>query len=290
QSAVPAVLEYKTFEMKQAVCSVSESGELKMDYSEEPEDIMVVKGWQSHIKAGKPHQGYLGQGLTKFVFQGRHNNTSCAILQCKHIHLSETDNTTDLQAKLETLHLAQYFLDSFYRRAETNGVHTLPKMRWNISGAFIGKLIGKLADAPKNGEEDSHSLVFSVFMMLPLLPTGALCQEIKFSGSKEVGVNHNSLGSAVDAYAHHIIVDLMYEIVISDIQGIITPDQAIVFFDPQSHTSDLGYWDRGQPAIDTFMESHKCNKFCKALGLEAHTTDSQSSNNRKGPLHIGFDS
>jgi hypothetical protein len=63
------VLEYETFEMKRAVCSVSESGELKMDYSEEPEDIMVVKGWQSHIKAGKPHQGYLGQGLTKFVFR-----------------------------------------------------------------------------------------------------------------------------------------------------------------------------------------------------------------------------
>ncbi|KAG2032502.1 kinase-like domain-containing protein, partial [Suillus americanus] len=213
----------------------------------------------------------------------------CAILQCKRIHSSETDNSTDLQAKLETLHLAQYFLDSFYRRAETNGVHTLPKMRWNISGAFIGKLIGKLADALKNGEEDSRSLVFSVFMVLPLLPTGALCQEIKFSGSEEVGVNHDSLGSAVDAYAHHVIVDSMYEIVISDIQGEIT---SIVFFDPQCHTSDLGYWDRGQPAIDTFMESHKCNKFCKALSLEVqpHTTDSQSSNNHKGPLRIGFDS
>ncbi|KAG2036680.1 hypothetical protein BDR03DRAFT_1011428 [Suillus americanus] len=165
QSAVPAVLEYETFEMKRAVCSVSESGELKMDYSEEPEDIMVVKGWQSHIKAGKPHQGYLGQGLTKFVFWGRHNNTDCAILQCKRICSSETDNSTDLQAKLETLHLAQYFLDSFYRQAETNGVHTLPKMRWNISWAFIGKLIGKLADAPKNGEEDSRSLIGFQFLV-----------------------------------------------------------------------------------------------------------------------------
>ncbi|KAG2028460.1 hypothetical protein BDR03DRAFT_883290, partial [Suillus americanus] len=140
--------------------------------------------------------------------------------------------------------------------------------------------------------EDSHSLVFSVFMVLPLLPTGALCQEIKFSGSKEVGVNHNSLGSAVDAYAHHIIVDSMYKIVISDIQGIITPDQAIVFFDPQSHTCVQlqDFISDRQPAIVTFMESHKCNKFCKALGLEACTTDSQSSNNHKGPLHIGFDS
>ncbi|KAG1758414.1 hypothetical protein EDD22DRAFT_783974, partial [Suillus occidentalis] len=214
-----------------------------------------------------------------------------AILQCKRIRSSETDNSTDLQAELETLHLAQYFLDSFYRQAETNGVHTLPS-GIHISGAFIGKLIGKLADALKNGEEDSCSLVFSVFMVLPLLPTGALCQEIKFSGSEEVGVNHNSLGSAVDAYAHHVVVDSMLIFK----ARIITPDRAIVFFDPQCHTcvqlQDFISDNQGQPAIDTFMESHKCNKFCKALGLEVQprTTDSQSSNNHKGPLRIGFDS
>lgn len=40
-----------------------------MVYSKEEEEIMVAKGWQAHIKAGKPYQGYLGQGLTKFVFR-----------------------------------------------------------------------------------------------------------------------------------------------------------------------------------------------------------------------------
>ncbi|KAG2071080.1 hypothetical protein BDR04DRAFT_1016937, partial [Suillus decipiens] len=92
------------------------------------------------------------------------------------------------------------------------------EMRWNISEAFIWKLTGKLADAPKNGE-DSCSLVFSVFMVLPLLLTGALCKEIKFSESEEVGVNEDSLGGAVDAYAHHVIIDSEHEIVISYIQG-----------------------------------------------------------------------
>jgi hypothetical protein len=71
-------------------------------------------------------------------------------------------------------------------------------MKWNISGAFIGKLTQKLADAPKDDEKDLRSLVFPSFMVLPLLPTGALCQEIKFSGSAEVGINNDSLGSAVD--------------------------------------------------------------------------------------------
>lgn len=40
-----------------------------MNYSEEQEEIMIAKGWQAHVKAGKPYQGYLGQGLTKFVFR-----------------------------------------------------------------------------------------------------------------------------------------------------------------------------------------------------------------------------
>ncbi|KAG2118658.1 uncharacterized protein F5147DRAFT_647816 [Suillus discolor] len=70
RSATAPVLKYETFEMKQAVCS-----------------------------------DYLGQGLTKFVSQGCYRGTDCAILQYKHIHLSKTDNTTDLQGKFETLYL-----------------------------------------------------------------------------------------------------------------------------------------------------------------------------------------
>lgn len=58
-------------------------------------------------------------------------------------------------------------------------------MKWNISTAFIGKLTEKLPDALGKDEPDSRSLVFSVFMVLPLLPSGALCREVKFSGSEE---------------------------------------------------------------------------------------------------------
>jgi len=63
--------------MKQAVYSVSETGKLIMDYSKEPEDIKVVKGWQAHIKAGKPHQGYLSQALMKFIFQVSYTSFEC---------------------------------------------------------------------------------------------------------------------------------------------------------------------------------------------------------------------
>jgi hypothetical protein len=48
---------------------MNEFGEPEVVYSEEEEEIMVAKGWQAHVKAGKPYRGYLGQGLTKFVFR-----------------------------------------------------------------------------------------------------------------------------------------------------------------------------------------------------------------------------
>jgi hypothetical protein len=50
QSATAPVLEYETFKMKQAVCSVSETGELTMDYSEEPEDT-----YQGCWRLASPH-------------------------------------------------------------------------------------------------------------------------------------------------------------------------------------------------------------------------------------------
>ncbi|KAG1717723.1 hypothetical protein EDB19DRAFT_1652581 [Suillus lakei] len=285
RSTTAPILEYETFKMKRATCTVSKTADIEMNYSEEEEEIMVVKGWQAHVKAGKPYQGYLGQGLTKFIFRGRYNNEDCAIVQCKSVRSTEAENIEDLQGEFKTLHLSQYFLDSFYERAKDYGVDDLPRMKWNISTAFIGKLTEKLADAPGKDGPDSRSLVFSVFMVLPLLPSGALCKEIKFSGSAEVGLNPDSLGCAVDAYAHHVAVDSMYEVVISDIQGEFTMMCREVVLKAQG---DSGYWDHGQPAITEFLKLHKCNKHCKALSLDIEHPP-LSHTNHKGPLCIGFE-
>ncbi|KAG2034842.1 hypothetical protein BDR03DRAFT_1013017 [Suillus americanus] len=172
------ILEYETFKMKWATCSVTKTADIDMNYSKEQEEIMVAKGWQAHIKARKLYQGYLGQGLTKF---GRYNNEDCAIVQCKSVHATEAENIEDLQGEFKTLHLSQYFLDYLYESAKDYGVDDLPRMKWNISTAFIGKLTKKLTDAPGKNEPDSCSLIFSVFKVLPLLPSGALCKEIKCS-------------------------------------------------------------------------------------------------------------
>ncbi|KAG2053840.1 hypothetical protein BDR06DRAFT_1008438 [Suillus hirtellus] len=140
QSATAPILKYETFKMKRATCTVSKTADIQMNYSEEQEEIMIAKGWQAHVKAEKPYQGYLRQGSTKFVFCGRYNNEDCAIVQCKSVRATEAENIVDLEGEYQTLHLSQYFLDSFYERANNYGVDDLPRMKWNISTAFIGKL------------------------------------------------------------------------------------------------------------------------------------------------------
>ncbi|KAG1853656.1 hypothetical protein F4604DRAFT_1507375, partial [Suillus subluteus] len=57
------------------------------------------------------------------------------------------------------------------------------------------------------------------FLATPLLPSGALYREVKFSGNEQPGNNEDLIGRVVDAYSHHVLVDSEFEILISDIQG-----------------------------------------------------------------------
>ncbi|KAG1876221.1 kinase-like domain-containing protein, partial [Suillus subluteus] len=140
---------------------------------------------------------------------------------------------------------------------------------WNTTGAFIGKLIDLLPSAPIDGTDDNQSLIYDVFLATPLLPSGALYHKVKFSGNEQPGNNEDLIGHVVDAYSHHVLVDSEFEILISDIQGIIAPDHSVILFDPQAHTynRDSGYWDKGPDQIQLFQTLHDCNQFCKALGL-----------------------
>jgi len=39
--------------MKWATCTVSKTADIQMNYNEEQEEIMIAKGWQAHVKAGR---------------------------------------------------------------------------------------------------------------------------------------------------------------------------------------------------------------------------------------------
>lgn len=91
--------------------------------------------------------------------------------------------------------------------------HSGLDIRWNTRGAFIGTVAdGRL--------DDMSSLVFKTFLAAPLLDMSSLYTERKFSGSTTAGHSIDVVGSAIDAYAHHVLVDSDGSLLLTDLQGL----------------------------------------------------------------------
>jgi hypothetical protein len=85
-------------------------------------------------------------------------------------------------------------------------------IRWNSSGAFVGTVT-----VPLDG---TSSLIFKTFLAAPLLDmSSSLYVERKFSGSTTAGRSIDVVGSAIDAYAHHVLVDSGGLLLLTDLQG-----------------------------------------------------------------------
>ncbi|KAG5731822.1 hypothetical protein E4T56_gene13879, partial [Termitomyces sp. T112] len=78
--------------------------------------------------------------------------------------------------------------------------------------------------------------MFESFLAAPLLDTSTLYTERKFSGSDTAGHSVDVVGVALDAYAHHTLIDTDGDMLLTDLQGIIGPDQSVILFDPQAHS------------------------------------------------------
>jgi len=63
--------------------------------------------------------------------------------------------------------------------------------------SIIGKLVDLLPPAPTDGTDDNRSLIYDVFLATPLLPSGALYREVKFSGNEQPGNNEDMIGRVV---------------------------------------------------------------------------------------------
>ncbi|KAF5390763.1 hypothetical protein D9757_004414 [Collybiopsis confluens] len=122
-----------------------------------------------------------------------------------------------------------------------------------------------------NSQEDTRSLLYDTFLVVPLLPSGAFYQERKFSGNAEPGQNEQDfIGCVVDTFAHHVVDESNGDYMLADIQGLISSDKSsILLFDPQAHTKagGLGAWDSGTEEIKKFCKEHKCNIYCNKLHL-----------------------
>ncbi|KAG6380424.1 kinase-like domain-containing protein [Boletus reticuloceps] len=296
-------VEYEAFEFRRRECIIDGDGNVNIIQHKQTETILVAKNWQRFIRDETHKGGYIASGLSKFAFKGLYNSTECAVFQCKPFSSWEGSNEEDLLHELHLIHLASYFLQSFYDRAKVWNVK-LPRITWNVERTFIGTVEEAIPPKPMDGSEDNRTLLFKTFLAAPLLSCDGLYQERKFCGNTDIPQNEDRLGLAIDAYIHHALVDSGKTVLLSDLQGIVAPDSSVTLFDPQAHTLERtsGHWDNGKTQIETYLEEHQCNAICR--GLKLHSEVTQKMVERLGdetegnpqprvpshPLRLGFES
>jgi hypothetical protein len=148
-----------------------------------------------------------------------------------------------LLIELGVLAMAEFFLASFYRRANAFKIN-IPigkffffvlqitskirlELKWNARGAFVGEITQpEVEDPPVADSEqdevsliDERSMLYKHFLATPFIKCLPGVVERKFSGTDDVGHNDDVMGRVVDAYAHHVVVDSHGEYLIVDIQG-----------------------------------------------------------------------
>ncbi|KAF8226522.1 hypothetical protein L208DRAFT_1301371 [Tricholoma matsutake] len=255
-------IAYDQYDFQKTIITIDKHGNLDEVVSLD-EKIKVSKDWRSFSEGNKPEDGYLSKGATKFAFMGRYKDAPYAIFQCKACPgVNEALNCTDLMVELKLLVHGQYFAESFAQHAQMYSVQ-IPGLdiHWNAHGAFIGTVTNAWLD-------DMSSLVFETFLVAPLLDMSDLYTERKSSGSMAAGHSIDVVGSAIDTYAHHVLVDSDGTLLLTDLQGML-------------QAKDTGFWDGGSAEIRAWQGAHKCKELCTKLKLKnVHT--------HHGPLCISF--
>jgi myosin-heavy-chain kinase len=151
--------------------------------------------------------------------------------------VTEVENADDLIKELKILLIAQYFLDTFKKRATSWGYMSLPNLEFNAGGAFVGTVANDIDLPVSAGDFDDRSLIYRTFLAAPLLPFGKPgYKEDKWSGTNQTGDNQTATGCVLAAFAHHSVVDSNKTCLLVDLQGLVSPDGSITLIDPQAHT------------------------------------------------------
>ena len=89
-------------------------------------------------------------------------------------------------------------------------------MHYNALGSFVGLVNSQDIKPRPNIAKDTRSLWHHVFFAAPLL-AGTF---VKYSGSKTAGHNGDvGFGAAIDAFAHHVVVETGGNALLCDLQG-----------------------------------------------------------------------
>ncbi|KAH7903950.1 kinase-like domain-containing protein, partial [Hygrophoropsis aurantiaca] len=253
-------------------------GSITLAQSPRDEVILIAQNWQKQKRGEMENNGaYLSCGYSKVAIRGMIGSQSYAIFISKALgnaYSTDEENTNELLAEFKVLWIADYFLETFKKRATVNGYKGLPNIRFNTAGSFIGTLVSPVPEWNESSKiKDNRSLYYSTFMAAPLLDLANGWHEEKWSGTCETGDNETHVARVLNAFSHHSLIDSANTCLLVDLQGASTsPDGDIILFDPQAHTTwpgAVGFFDKKQSEIDRFSQEHVCNEICKALKLSA---------------------
>jgi hypothetical protein len=69
-ASAASTLTYDAVPFKRTICDIdAKTGTVSLIQSDSVHTMLVGKGWQTHIKEGKPAGAYISKGCTKFAFK-----------------------------------------------------------------------------------------------------------------------------------------------------------------------------------------------------------------------------
>jgi hypothetical protein len=93
----------------------------------------------------------------------------------------------------------------------------------------------------------------------------------KFTNNGKYIDKNNAYINIITAYSHFTYVETKHKFMVVDLQGIISEEyKTVVLTDPAFHSSEkiCGTTDFGVEGFKNFFQSHECNSYCEALGIQ----------------------
>ncbi|KIJ49753.1 hypothetical protein M422DRAFT_246102 [Sphaerobolus stellatus SS14] len=271
------VSSYDLHTFRRTSCIVTPDGEILLHPSNIKEIIAVHKNWPSYRDKGKSGMGgYLGKGTRKYGFKGYLLTSQMAVFQLGSLHffsgVSETFHHATLEQELMTLMKADYHLEVFKRRAVHFNV-SLPRIRYNASGAFFGQLDCEDPDiAPSYGVPETRTMLYNSFLATPLIDMKGRSElrfTDKYGNYGRDPSEREEIDYILEAFTHGVLVDSDHTVIVTDIQGVFLDNGELLLYDPQVHTV-CKVWndaDDGIRILNTFLRQHECNFYCRKLQL-----------------------
>ncbi|KDQ12882.1 hypothetical protein BOTBODRAFT_176025 [Botryobasidium botryosum FD-172 SS1] len=229
-------IQFTNFEIRRTTATVSEDGDIFNSEAVRVETIGIAKQW----RAGSEH-GLVGKGQFKQVVTALYNSKLYAIAwfhpRTSQDALTHDENKSWLFSEFQLLHLGEFMMNSFYRRACAFNVK-IPNMKFHTEGSFMAEIssrtLPEFLSTERHEALEKESVPTNHFLATVLLPTKGEPFE-KFSGTEEAGHGTTALGRALDAFAHHTLIESAADMVFVDLQGAYDHEGTFCLADPQAH-------------------------------------------------------